>query len=204
MSGAQSYTQTANMSTKIGVISSDARLVRKIALALEGCAVVESIDAHSEQAAGCALVLSDMRGGGECTATGAVPIIERAAYKGTSVRVLPYPFAYSELRSLLDASGGRARLILTEDGRHVSLDNERIRLTESEHKLLSAIVSGGGEFVSREELVKRVFGEGADGGILNVYVHYLREKLESKGEKIIISSRRGGYRIDEKYLGVVR
>lgn len=203
MSGTQGYIHAANTPIKIGVISSDARLVRKITLALEGCAVVESIDAHGEQVEGCALVLADVRGGGECTAPGAVPIVERAAYEST-VRALPYPFAYGELRSLLDAPCGRARLILSEDGRHVSLDNERIRLTESEHKLLSAIVSGGGEFVSREELVRGVFGEGADGGILNVYVHYLREKLESKGEKIILSSRRGGYRIDEKYLGVVR
>ena len=43
-------------------------------------------------------------------------------------------------------------------------------------------------------------GDDADGGILNVYVHYLREKLEKRGEKIIISSRKSGYKIDEKYL----
>ena len=65
-----------------------------------------------------------------------------------------------------------------------------------------AIRAGGGEFVSRDELSRAVWGEGADGGILNVYIHYLREKLESKGEKVIISSRRGGYKIDGKYLGV--
>ena len=41
---------------------------------------------------------------------------------------------------------------------------------------------------------------GADEGVLNVYVHYLREKLERGGEKIIISSRGLGYKIDEKYL----
>jgi DNA-binding response OmpR family regulator len=35
--------------------------------------------------------------------------------------------------------------------------------------------------------------------VLNVYVHYLREKLED-GKKIIISSRKLGYKIDERYL----
>ena len=35
---------------------------------------------------------------------------------------------------------------------------------------------------------------------MNVYIHYLREKLEADGEKIILSSRSHGYKIDEKYL----
>ena len=35
-----------------------------------------------------------------------------------------------------------------------------------------------------------------------MYVHYLREKLE-RGEKIIISSRNHGYKIDAKYLSEV-
>ena len=95
----------------------------------------------------------------------------------------------------------RRRLIFDPDGRHVLLDGERIRLTESEHKLLSLIAEGDGELVSRDELTRGTFGEEAEGGILNVYIHYLREKLEASGEKIILSSRRGGYRIDKKYLG---
>jgi len=52
---------------------------------------------------------------------------------------------------------------------------------------------------SREELLSRVWGNDTDPGVLNVYVHYLREKLERGGEKIILSSRKCGYRISEKY-----
>jgi DNA-binding response OmpR family regulator len=37
-------------------------------------------------------------------------------------------------------------------------------------------------------------------GLINVYVHYLREKLEVGGEKIINSSRKNGYAIDEKFI----
>ena len=48
--------------------------------------------------------------------------------------------------------------------------------------------------------MKTVWGDGADGGVLNVYIHYLREKLEAGGEKIILSSRKQGYKIVEKYL----
>jgi DNA-binding response OmpR family regulator len=62
------------------------------------------------------------------------------------------------------------------------------------------LIEASGDFISREELIRRVWGEGADGGVLNVYVHYLREKLEKQGEKIIISSRKNGYKIDGKYL----
>ena len=35
---------------------------------------------------------------------------------------------------------------------------------------------------------------------MNVYVHYLREKLEYNGEKVIISSRKNGYKIDERFF----
>ena len=182
---------------RVAVISEDRSLVRKIELALLGEAEV-----IGELQGGCDLVLSDARGGeGEHGVAGAVPILRRAEMT-EGVTALPYPFSFGELRALI--SGGRAasaRLVTTGDGRHVSLDGEMIRLTEREYKLLSAILEGGGDFVSRDELVEKAFGEDAEGGILNVYIHYLREKLEVRGEKIILSSRKGGYRIDEKYLG---
>ena len=61
-------------------------------------------------------------------------------------------------------------------------------------------MSANGEFVSREEILSQVWNGDADCGIINVYIHYLREKIEH-GEKIILSSRKQGYCIDEKYLG---
>ena len=75
-----------------------------------------------------------------------------------------------------------------------------IRFTDAEFALLSALAEAGGEFVPREELISRVWGDSTTDGILNVYVHYLREKLEFFGEKIIISSRKYGYKIDKRYL----
>ena len=61
------------------------------------------------------------------------------------------------------------------------------------------LCSADGEFVSREEILHSVWSGDADPGIINVYVHYLREKLED-GEKIIVSSRKNGYKIDGRYL----
>ena len=72
-------------------------------------------------------------------------------------------------------------------------------MTELEAALLALLISADGDFVSREEILKRVWQNDADPGIINVYIHYLREKIE-RGEKIILSSRKRGYGIDEKYL----
>ena len=111
---------------------------------------------------------------------------------------IPQPFTYTQL---LAALGGidRTAPVITLGDRCVYLRGEKIPLTEVEQALLKALYDAGGEYLSREELIERVWGEGVDGGVLNVYVHYLRTKLE-KGEKIILSSRKCGYKIDSKYL----
>ena len=110
------------------------------------------------------------------------------------------PFALGALRALVEGEAARG-LALSESDRTARLFGRAVRLTEVEFSLLSALYRRGGEYVSREVLLGEVWPEGADGGVLNVYVHYLREKLESGGERIILSSRNLGYAINEKYLG---
>jgi DNA-binding response OmpR family regulator len=75
------------------------------------------------------------------------------------------------------------------------------KLTEAEFALLEVLVECGGEFIKREELLSRVWGDNADPGVVTVYIHYLREKLEKNGEKVIISSRKNGYKISERFVG---
>ena len=114
---------------------------------------------------------------------------------------LPLPFSEQMLLAALEKKFSReenAPLILGDKCAH--LYGKIIKFTDVEFALLSEMVNAGGEFVSREELIAAVWGEGTTAGILNVYVHYLREKLEFCGEKIIISSRKLGYKIDKKYL----
>ncbi|MBQ8720443.1 MAG: winged helix-turn-helix transcriptional regulator [Clostridia bacterium] len=113
---------------------------------------------------------------------------------------LPLPFLIGEAISLARTAPVGAALSLSEDGRAAFLHGERIKLTETEFSILSALVCRGGEFCSREELLRSAFKKGVAGGAINVYIHYLREKLECHGEKVIISSRQYGYKIDEKYL----
>jgi two-component system OmpR family response regulator len=91
--------------------------------------------------------------------------------------------------------------MLTLGDKCAILKGERIPLTELEYSLLSILVGAKGEYVGREKLLLSVWGKDVAEGILNVYVHYLREKLEKGGEKIIVSSRKQGYKISERYKG---
>lgn len=84
-------------------------------------------------------------------------------------------------------------------GRICEIRGKKIKLTELEARLLALLLEAKGGFVSREEILREIWDNGADAGVINVYVHYLREKIE-QGEKIIISSRNNGYKIDGKYL----
>lgn len=109
------------------------------------------------------------------------------------------PFRLGSVRTILEIPTDDG-LRLCRDERAAYLYGRRIPLTEVEYSLFSELYSRGGEYATRSELVARIWGEGADEGVLNVYVHYLREKLETAGEKIIIASRGLGYKIDKKFL----
>lgn len=94
-----------------------------------------------------------------------------------------------------------APLVLSEGERTLRLYGETVRLTEVEFSLLRALVDARGEFVSREALRLAVWGAEGTESVLNVYIHYLREKLERGSEKVILSSRKLGYALAEKFTG---
>ena len=115
---------------------------------------------------------------------------------------LKLPLALGAVEKLLSEKAlSNELLILNSEARCAILHGEEIKLTEVEFLLLNLLYSNGGNFVSREEILHTVWEENTDAGVINVYIHYLREKLEKRGEKIIISSRKCGYKIDEKYVG---
>ena len=115
---------------------------------------------------------------------------------GADVKV---PFAIETLASLIEsAKNSTPKLSLLAKERSVLLYGKKIKLTELEFKLLHTLFSSN-DFVSRSDILRDVWGDSADEGIINVYVHYLREKLEWRGEKIIISSRKFGYKISESF-----
>lgn len=112
---------------------------------------------------------------------------------------LPYPFTRRELEDAIRGRNEKIRLYL-EDSRTARLDGRVICLTELEARLLALLISRCGEYIRKEEILSEIWGEGQSLGIVNVYIHYLREKLEV-GEKILLSSRKLGYKIDERYIG---
>ncbi len=107
------------------------------------------------------------------------------------------PFSADELVSSLIDDMSSEKITLGE--RCAYFKNEKISLTDVEFSLLALLLSRKGEFISRDELLLSVWHGERGESVLNVYIHYLREKLERSGEKIILSSRKNGYKIDKKY-----
>ena len=117
---------------------------------------------------------------------------------------LTLPLSISDIRRALEErkDNGNA-LTLDEDTRTVRFKGRTSKLTELEFALLSLLLSERGRSFTGEEILQTVWGDEANRGIVNVYIHYLREKLECDGERVIISSRKSGYKIDERFLGEV-
>ena len=130
---------------------------------------------------------------GECRLEGALTL-------GKTGADVTLPFPLGTVDSLLSERPEK-ELFVDAKNRTAILHGAAVKLTEVEFSLFYRLYERGGEYVSREELLSSVWGNGCDGGILNVYIHYLREKLERGGEKIILSSRKFGYSIDKRFLG---
>ena len=113
--------------------------------------------------------------------------------------VLKLPLRLGSIKEMLKSE--ERTLILHNDERTAQIYGRRVKLTEVEFSLLSLLYEKRGDFVSREDILEAVWKKERDGGVINVYVHYLREKLEVRGERIIISSREEGYCIDKKFFG---
>ena len=122
--------------------------------------------------------------------------ISRAEQRGRG-RFLHRPYLLSELRQAV--TGGASGGLVIEDN-SVLFGGESIRLTEYERRLLNELINAGGKFVSREKLLRSVWDGKASPGVVNVYIHYLRQKLERSGKKVIAASRNEGYRINPELL----
>ena len=170
----------------VAVFTSDAFLFRKIALSLEDCEVnlvLSKADAESADVLFCDIDTS--------------PVCPERAVKMSRRGEcdLQIPFTLDAPRRFLL---GREAVLIPER-RSVLLRGREIRLTELEYALFSLIAEAGGDAVSREKILERVWHSNAAEGIVNVYIHYLREKLESDGERVITASRGRGYSLTAKY-----
>jgi len=93
-------------------------------------------------------------------------------------------------------SGGLA--YNTENGRFY-YDEEELALTETEQALLLLLYEKRGETVTREELLEQVWGRDEKQNVrktnlTDVYIRYLREKLDDRFDvRLIVSVRGKGY-----------
>lgn len=176
------------MKKRVGVLTDDKILYNKIRLILRDCAEVSLIGADSDVGA-YRVIFQDARCD-RVDLTGAIIL-----GKGGDI---PLPFRHEEILATLENAAEGNAIELSGDGRGAIILGESVKLTELEYKLLDTLLSHDG-FISREELLKAVWDGECDAGIVNVYVYYLRKKIEKSGNKIIISSRNEGYGIEEKY-----
>ena len=71
-----------------------------------------------------------------------------------------------------------------------------LALTAREYALLLLLLEHSGQVLSREQILRQVWHDqqGAASNVIEVYVRYLRQKLEEQGEKRLIHTVRGqGY-----------
>lgn len=123
------------------------------------------------------------------------------------------PFAFEELiarlqalsrrgaRPLLDQKLESGSLSIDLSSRQVTRDGEPLDLTQKEFSLLEALVRNRARVMTRDELLERVWGYDADpqGNVVELYVHYLRRKLDPPGTtsatSIIRTVRGSGYQL---------
>jgi DNA-binding response OmpR family regulator len=100
-----------------------------------------------------------------------------------------------------------ADLVLDTGTHSASRGQREIELTTTEYQLLSEFLRHPRQVLAKEQLVDRVWGYDFDGNynILEVYVRYLRSKLEAGGEARLIHTVRGaGYLLREPCDGEER
>ena len=155
-------------------------------------------------------------------AEGDLPILMLTARDATADRVrgldsgaddyLVKPFAYEELlarvRALLRRRAPRARRtlrygdLLMDVGTHeVKRSEALIPLTAKEFDLLQHFLRNPGQVLRREQLLDAVWGFdfGASSNVVDVYVGYLRQKLEVGGRPRLLQTVRGvGYVLREE------
>ncbi len=128
---------------------------------------------------------------------------------------LTKPFAFKELVARLRALGRRTReikigplqvgdLTLDETTHMVRRGPRTVDLSPLEFRLLHCLMRHPGQVLSRETLLDRVWSYDYAGGsnVVDVYVRYLRRKIEEPGESKLLHTVRGlGYRLAESVAG---
>jgi len=150
-------------------------------------------------------------------AEGKVPILMLTARDGVADRVLGLntgaddylvkPFAFEELLARIRALLRRGQaplpeqleyggLLLDMRSRRAFRKGREIRLSTTEYRILELFLRHPGHVLPKDMILERVWGYdfGGDSNVLEVYIRYLRNKVEAPGEARLIHTMRGsGY-----------
>jgi len=153
---------------------------------------------------------------------GPVPIIMLTAKESVSDRVtglnagaddyVVKPFAFDELLARIRAQFRRTRpqaaealrfadLVMDTGAREVKRGDRKLELTAKEYDLLELFMRNPRQALTRDMIFDRIWNYdfGGESNIIEVYVRYLRQKLEAGGEPRLIQTMRGvGYALREE------
>ncbi len=122
------------------------------------------------------------------------------------------PFAFEELLARIRVQLRRRQreetttvlrygpLVMDTAAHDVTIGSRRVELTAKEYDLLELFMRHPQQVMTREVIYDRVWGYdfGGESNIIEVYVRYLRQKLEARGEPRLIHTVRGvGYILRE-------
>ena len=84
-------------------------------------------------------------------------------------------------------------LVMNTSTRDVSRSGQMIQLSVKEYELLNFLMRGQGKVLERAEIMRGVWGENfyGDDNLLDVYIRYLRQKVESTDRPALIHTVRG-------------
>ena len=121
------------------------------------------------------------------------------------------PFAMAELLARVNARlrrdrGAQVTTVLKQDDltldlvrRDVQRAGKRIELTQKEFSLLEYFMRNAGAVLTRTQILDQVWQYDSDAvsNVVDIYVHYLREKIDRGNERPLIKTVRGvGYKLD--------
>jgi len=198
----------------------------EVELAGDGQAALRALSVRTPDAIVLDVILPELDGIEVCrrlrAAGDRVPVLMVTALDAVEDRVagldagaddyLVKPFSISELRARVRALLRRAGfddaeplscadLRLDPGGHQVFRGQRRVELTITEFALLSLLLQNAGQVLTRGQIFDRVWGYdfGSGSRTLEVYIGYLRRKLEEAGEPRLIHTVRGvGYVLREE------
>lgn len=118
------------------------------------------------------------------------------------------PFDFEELLARLNAvirrSKGKASPIINvqdleinTNSKTLKRNNIEIKLSSREYNLLEYLALNTGRVISRIEIAEHLYDFDTDSNVIDVYINYLRNKIDKGFEKELIKTVRGaGYIID--------